>query len=169
VIDFVKKVVDMLIILPDNPMGSDAQEIARAKSECFKVFDYKRVSFSEVLEKFYKLMTQMMFVTQWNSEWLEETVWGKFGTEIVKLNETTEKTCSEAMMLKKHPPADIMSQISGMMDDLCQSLPAGGHKPPFIPSVLSTKRFEKIMDDDTFTNINRVSRGMPMIEKRRLS
>lgn len=159
-IELLKKVLDVLLLKPSDPVGIEAVNFGAARSMCLGMLDSKRLAFSKSLETFHKSVCVGVKDSQWKTDWLENTVWAKMGEMIINLA-GRNKQCSVALPLNKNPDpmmiASLTKTVSGFVGKFNQM--DVSKLPKFITGVVATKRFSNDFNGRTFTNINEASRG----------
>ena len=159
-VDLLKKVLDFLLLKPEDPVGVDAANFGVAKSMCLGMLDSKRLAFVKPLENFFKSVCVGSKSAQWKTEWLESTVWAKMGEMIINAG-GRDRQCSVLLPLNMNPDPMVLIKISNVIKSYTGKFNNMDvtKMPKFITGVVATKRFSPDFNGRTFTNLNEVSRS----------
>lgn len=159
-IELLKKVLDFLLVKPEDPVGVEAANFGASKSMCLGMLDSKRLAFVKPLETFHKAVCVGVKEAQWKTEWLENTVWAKMGEMIINVG-GRNRQCSTVLPLNKNPDPMLILKISNIVKSFTGKFNQMdvSKMPKFITGVVATKRFSPDFNGRTFTNINEASRS----------
>lgn len=159
-IELLKKVLDFLLLKPEDPVGVEAANFGASKSMCLGMLDSKRMAFVKPLETFHKAVCVGVKEAQWKTEWLEDTVWAKMGEMIINVG-GRNRQCSTVLPLNKNPDPMLILKISNIVKSFTGKFNQMdvSKMPKFITGVVATKRFSPDFNGRTFTNINEASRS----------